>query len=171
MSRLTLLVFVAGLGAGVGAPAAAGQLRANPVSVSPNEDPRAGEPVLIVFQLSAFGPSPRPRVARVDDVEVVLRGEGETRRFPAEDLGSGRYRTEVVFPKPGGWELRVSYGADGEIQLGKGAARVVGSSVDGPRKADGPLRNAVALVLASVFAIVVVAAALPRRRRRVAPIA
>lgn len=53
-------------------------------------------------------------------------GEGQTRRFATEGLGSGRYSTELIFPKAGGWDLRVqygfgSYGPDDEILLGKGA--------------------------------------------------
>lgn len=139
-----LFVFVA-LGAGVVVPtAAAEQLQANPLSVSPNDIDQSGVPVSIGFQLYTAGPVPDPPhgkpVAGVNDVEVVIRGEGQTRRFPTEELGGGRYRTEIVFPEPGGWELRVSYGAGSygagdEIPLGKGAIRIEGDHV-GPRPSE-----------------------------------
>jgi hypothetical protein len=89
----------------------------------------AGEPISVVLQLYTAGPSPYPKdgilVAGVRDVEVVVRGRGngETRRFPTEDLGSGRYGTEIVFPKAGGWHvvavLAVALVAAGLLRLGR----------------------------------------------------
>ncbi len=111
------------------APAAtAAQLHSNVISWTPN-DVQPGEPVAVVLQLYTAGASPYPQdgkpVAGVNDIAVLIRGERQTRRFATEDIGGGHYRTEIVFPKNGGWDLYVRYGAGSygpgdEIQLGKG---------------------------------------------------
>src|ERR671931_2035815 len=122
--RLALLV---GLVTMVVAPAAAGrEFRANVVSWSP-ADVRPGEPVTVVLTLHA---APTPDAAPPDgrrDVHVVIRGAGDTRRFAATPLGSGRYRGRIVFPETGPWSIWVQYrvGAGvGETLLGKGAVCV-----------------------------------------------
>jgi hypothetical protein len=174
----------------VGPSALAEPLRANVVSVSPNDIDQPDVPVSIVFQLyKPQLPSPRPTwgtpIAAVNDVEVVIRGEGQTRRFPAEDLGGGRYRTEIVFPEPGGWDVRVSYGAgsyglDDEINLGKGAiciaADCVGPQPSGtaPAHSSGSLWMTIVIAAAAVLAVALAVAAFVRfgalgRRRRMAP--
>jgi hypothetical protein len=139
------LLFVA-LGAGLAVPAAAAEpLRANVVSVTPNNIDQPDVPVSIVFQLYRPElPSTRPTwgepIGGVNDVEVVVRGRGQTRLFSTEDLGGGRYRTEIVFPEPGSWDLRVSYsagsyGTGDEIALGKGAICIAADCV-GPQSGD-----------------------------------
>ena len=138
-----LLLLVALVGAAVAPTAAAAQLHANVVSWSPN-DVRVGEPVSVVLQLSTAEGSPYPEdgrpVAGVEDVEVVIRGGGPTQSFPTEDIGGGHYRSEIVFPNSGGWDLFVqyaagSYGPADEIQLGKG-----GICVGAPICDAGPLQ-------------------------------
>jgi hypothetical protein len=108
----------------------------------------------------------------VEGVEVVIRGGGATRRFATDDMGGGRYRTEIVFPTNGGWDLLVRYGVGShgsgdEIQLGKGGIcvgaelcragplqpkeSVVTRSDDG-----GPMPGLAAAVVAVVLAIALV---------------
>jgi hypothetical protein len=128
--RLLLPLVLVMAGTGVFVPSAAAEpLRASVVSASPNDIDEAGVPVSIVFEL--FEPElPSLRwgkpIGGVKSVAVVLRGDGQTRRFSAEDLGGGRYRTEIVYPAAGAWEVLVSYGTGGygagaEVALGKGA--------------------------------------------------
>jgi hypothetical protein len=193
-----LFLFIVALGAGVVVPAAAAEpLRANVVSVSPNDIDQPDVPVSIVFRLyKPELPSPQPDwgkpVGGVNDVEVLVHGQGQTRRFPTEDLGGGRYRTEIVFPEPGGWTVRVSYAAGSydagdEIDLGKGAiciaADCVGPQPDETAPADSngqPWTKIIVVVVvvaaAAALALALVAVALVRfgaigRRRRMAPIA
>ena len=99
------------------------QLHANVLAWSPN-DVRPGEPVSVLLQLYTSGGSPYPRdgipATNIGDVEIVLHGNGITRRFPTIDRGTGRYYASIVFPSNGGWELLVDYDEGGDIQLGKG---------------------------------------------------
>jgi hypothetical protein len=182
--------------------AAAEQLHANVVSWSPNDVP-PGEPVFVVLQLYSAGSSPYPKdgnpVAGVNDVEMVIHSDGQTRRFATDELGAGRYSSEIIFPNAGGWDLRVSYaagsyGAGGEILLGKGAlcvggeicvdaqpAQSVGGAIwvgEQPARsvpAQGDPRTMPALALGVVLIVALVAAALirlgafGRRRRRARP--
>jgi hypothetical protein len=171
-----LLLFA--LVAGPGAPtAAAEQLHSTVISWSPN-DVQPREPVFVVLQLYTAGPSPYPKdghpVAGVKDVYVVIRGEEQTRRFATEDLGSGRYHTEIVFPTAGGWDLRVRYGAGGygpgdEIPLGKGGICVGGDvCVGGQTTRSAPIHGdarpwtAIALAVGAALAVALVAAAASR---------
>jgi hypothetical protein len=122
-------------------------------------------------------------IAGVSDVEVVIRGEGQTRRFPIEDLGGGRYRTEIVFPGPGGWAVRVSYGAGSygpgdEIDLGKGGICIAADCVGPPSGQTAPADSNgwawTTMIIAAVASAVALAAAFVRfaavgRRRRMAP--
>jgi hypothetical protein len=175
LRKITFAVLVFALAGGAGAPtAAAEQLHANVVSWSPN-DVQPGEPVSVILQLYTHGPSPYPKdgepVADVNDVEVVIRGEGQTRRFATEDLGSGRYSTEVIFPRAGGWDLRVrygvgSYGPGDEILLGKGAICVGGELCVGdqpaqtvPARGDGRPRSALALAVVVLLIVALVGGA------------
>jgi hypothetical protein len=130
MSRFALVLGL--LAAGTFVPTAAAQqlqFRANVHSWSPNIV-RPGEPVSVVLTLHAE-PAQGAEI-RADgrrDVAVVIRGNGQTRRFPTTSLGSGLYRTQIVFPAAGAWHIRVQYrvGADGpvgETDLGKGGACV-----------------------------------------------
>jgi hypothetical protein len=108
----------------------------------------------------------------VNDVYVVIFSEGQTRRFATEDLGGGRYRTAIIFPTTGGWDLRVRYGTGGygageEILLGKGAICVGGDVCVGGQPAqgvssqpDGRTRTAAAPVIAAAALVVALAAAL-----------
>ena len=192
MNRIGLS-FVVGLAAvALVAPAAmAAQLHANVLSWTPN-DVRPGEPVSIVVQLYTAEGSPYPQdgkpVAGVKDVEVVIRGGGPTRRFATDDVGDGRYRTEIVFPNNGGWDMDVRYGAGSyglgdEIQLGKG-----GICVGAPLCEGGPLKpdantaapqdesdrvaRLVALVAVALGGLAAIALSVVRggqRRRRLAP--
>jgi hypothetical protein len=191
MKKLAFAFLFVTVTAAVVAPSALAEpLRANVVSVSPNDIDEPGVPVSIVFRLyKSQLPSPRPTwgtpIAAVNDVEVVIRGEGQTRRFLAEDLGGGRYRTEIVFPEPGGWAVRVSYGAGGyglgdEINLGKGAiciaADCVGPQPSGesaPAHSSGWLWTTIVVAAAALLAVALAAAAFVRfgglgRRRRMA---
>lgn len=140
------------LGAVVATPAAAAEpLRANVVSMSPNDIDQPNVPVSIVFmRYKPELPSPDwgEPTGGVNDVEVVIRGQGRTRRFPAENLGGGRYRSQAVFPVPGAWALRVSNGAGGygeadEIALGKSALCIAADCV-WPRPAKQHRRMAAA---------------------------
>lgn len=128
MSRLALVLGV--LAAGILLPTAAAQqfqFRANVVSWSPNIV-RPGEPASVVLTLRAE-PAQGAQI-RADgrrDVAIVIRGNGQTRRFTTTPLGSGRYRAKIVFPVAGAWRIRVQYrvgggSRDGETGLGKGAA-------------------------------------------------
>jgi len=132
MTKIALvLVLLAAPGATVAqAPA---ELESNVVAWTPN-DPEPGEPLSVVFNIHVAGDRRfgygKP-VAGVNDVEVVLRGEGQTRRFPTTEVGGGRYTSEIVFPEPGAWHVLVSYGSGSygngdEIPLGKGAGRIDG---------------------------------------------
>jgi hypothetical protein len=190
MKKLAFAFLFLTVTAAVVAPSALAEpLRANVVSVSPNDIDQPDVPVSIVFQLyKPQLPSPRPTrgtpIAAVNDVEVVIRGERQTRRFPAEDLGGGRYRTEIVFPDPGGWEVRVSYGAGSygpgdEINLGKGAICIAADCVGpqpsetGPADSSGWLWTTIVIGAAAVLAVAL-AAAFVRfgavgRRRGMAP--
>ena len=135
MRKIALTVlFVALVGAVMSPTAAAKQLHSNVVSWAP-ADVQPGMPVEVTLVLSTAGPTPYPKdgtpVAGVNEVEVVIRGEEETHRFATQDIGGGRYRTELIFPKLGGWNLRVryapgSYGHGDEVLLGKGAICVGG---------------------------------------------
>jgi hypothetical protein len=193
--RLTFALLFVVLAAAVVPAAAAEPLRANVVSASPNDLNQAGVPQTIVFTIFRPElPDPPPPtwgkpIAGVNHVEVVLRAEGQTLRFPTEDLGGGRYRTQIVFPTPGGWSVRVSYGVGAygpadEIDLGKGgiridiaADRVGAQSAKTAPAADSrqPWRAILILVAAVLLPLaVLVAAGLARfgaagRRRRMAP--
>jgi hypothetical protein len=186
MKKIVFAFLVSTLTAAALAPsAAAEQLHANVVSWSPN-DVQPGEPVSIVLELYTAGPSPylahgKP-VAGVNDVQVVLHGQGQTRRFATKDLGSGRYSTEATFPQAGGWAVRVSYGpgrygAGDEILLGKGAICVAADCVGpqsvetAPAHSNGWRWTTVALVIAAVLAVALLAAGLIRMRggRRLDP--
>jgi hypothetical protein len=149
------------------------QFRANVVSWSPNIV-RPGEPVSIVLTLHAE-PAQGAEI-RADgrrDVAVVIRGNGQTRRFATTPLGSGLYRTEIVFPAAGSWHIRVRYrvGADGpvgETDLGKGGA-CVGDCVDAEaQQLRGPPSTGhsfgIAIAVGVVLMAVVLAAAAARRR-------
>jgi hypothetical protein len=145
MKRIAFTVVLVLAAAPLLAPAAmADRLHANVLSWTPNHV-KPGEPVSIVLQLYTVAGSPNPQggkpVAGVKGVEVVIRGGGPTRRFAAEDLGGGRYRTEIVFPNNGGWDVYVRYDPRGdgpgeETELGKGGI-CVGASVCGA----GPLER------------------------------
>jgi hypothetical protein len=164
--RALALFFVLVLGAVLAAPvAAAERLQANVVSWSPNVV-RPGSPVYVVLQL-APGPSAVVEddtpVAGAQDVQVVLHGRGETRRFPTTALGSGRYRAEIAFPKPGSWAVRVAYrpgrhSALEEILLGKGGA-CVAPCLEAPAGESTPARRhdrltlALALVAAGLLSV------------------
>jgi hypothetical protein len=125
-----------------------------------------------VLELYLAGPSPYPQdgkpIAGVHDVEVVIRGAGQTRRFGAADLGGVDYGAAIMFPEAGDWDLRVrfgpgSYGQGDEILLGKGAIRVDGAPVrDG---GGGVLPKAPLPVAAGVRLLAFVGAAVVRRRR------
>src|SRR6266511_2498145 len=143
MKNLAFTFLLLTVTAAVVAPSALAEpLRANVVSAAPNDIDQPDVPVWIMFQLyKPQLPSPRPTwgtpIAGVNDVEVVIRGEGQTRRFPTEDLGGGRYRTQIIFPEPGGWAIHVSYGAGSygsgdEIDLGKGGICIAADCV-GPQ--------------------------------------
>jgi hypothetical protein len=191
--RLAVTLLFVALGAGVVVPSALAEpLRANVVSVSPNDIDQPDVPVSIVFHLYKVElPSPPTwgtPIAGVNDVEVVIRGEGQTRRFRTEDLGGGRYRTQIVFPEPGSWAIHVSYGVGrygpgDEIILGKGAICIAADCV-GPQPGDGApadgrgwLWTTIMIVAAVLLAVPLLSAAgLVRfgavgRRRRVAPTA
>jgi hypothetical protein len=158
--------------------AAADQLHANVASWSPN-DVRPGEPVSLVLYLytpspTAWAPDGR-RFAGVNDVEVVLRGQGQTRRFATEDLGGGRYGAEISFPQAGAWAVRVSYGPgrDGvgdEVPLGKGGVCVAADCV-APQpgettfvQSDGWPWTTIALIFAAGLAVALVVAAVTRTK-------
>jgi len=180
MRRIVFITSLLTLSAVVLAPAAAAeQLHANVASWAPN-DVKPGEPVSIVFYL--YTPNPGSpwtpdgkRIAGVNDVEVVLHGPGQTRRFASEDLGDGRYSTEIAFPEAGGWAVRVGYrsgryGAGDEIGLGKGAICVAADCV-GPRTgetaradSDGWPWTITALISAAVLAFALVASGLVSSR-------
>jgi hypothetical protein len=111
--------------------AAGGQIQANVVSWAPN-DVQPRKPVTVVFRLYRIGASPYPKdgkpVTGVTGVAVVIRKHRQERRFAAARVGPGRYRTKLVFPRKGGWDLRVRYRATGDrrarahqVLLGKGA--------------------------------------------------
>jgi hypothetical protein len=108
------VTFLVGVAAVLAPTAAAEQLRSNVVRWTPN-DAQPGEPAAVVLQLYVAGPSPFPNdgkpVAGVNNVQVIIRSEAQTRRFATEDIGGGRYRTQIIFPKAGSWDLRVRYGA------------------------------------------------------------
>lgn len=115
---------------GIFVPAAAAQqFRANVDSWSP-DIVQPGEPVTVVLTLHA-DPAPRTK-ARTNgrrEVAVVIRKNGQMRRFATKPLGSGRYRTKIVFPAAGRWTVLVRFRAAanssaGEIPLGKGATCV-----------------------------------------------
>jgi hypothetical protein len=188
----TFLLLTLTLSAVVVAPSALAEpLRANVVSASPNDLDQAGVPQAIVFEIfKPELPDPPPptwgkTIAGVNDVEVVIRGEGHTRRFPTEDVGGGRYRTEIVFPEPGGWTIRVSYGAGAygpadEIDLGKGgiciAADCVGPQPEEatPAASSGWRSTKNAVIAAAILAVPLFVAAVYRfaprgRRRRTVP--
>jgi hypothetical protein len=140
VSRLGLafLLVVLGTAVAVSAAAAAEPLRANVVSWS-SDRYEPGVPQSIVFRLyEPQLPSPdwgKP-ISDANDVEVVIHGQGQTQRFPAEDLGGGRYRTTIAFPERGGWSVGVRYGAGSygtadEVPLGKGGICIV-TGCDGP---------------------------------------
>ncbi len=182
-----LLLFM--MAAAVLAPAAAAeQLHSNVVAWTP-KDVQPAEPVAVVLQLYTAGASPYPNdgkpVAAVNDIEVLIRGEGQTRRFATEEIGGGRYRTEIVFPTNGGWDIRVrygpgSYGPGDEIQLGKGGICVGAEICDGEQpaqdvraQADGRPSTTIAVALGLVTIIALVTTALIwfgglGRRRRLA---
>jgi hypothetical protein len=169
-------------------PAAAERLQANVVSASPN-DVQPGEPQTVVFYL--YTPSPKPwspdgkRFAGVNDVEVVLHGQGQTRRFAATDLGDGRYSAEITFPEAGGWSVRAGYGsglygAGDEVALGKGGIYVAADGVppqpgeQSPASSNGWPWTRIGVIVAALLALGLVAAMVIRstsigRRRRVAP--
>jgi hypothetical protein len=121
----------------------------------------------------------------VNDVEAVIRGEGQTRRFPTEDLGGGRYGTEIVFPEPGRWAVRVSYGGGSygpgdEIDLGKGGICIAADCVgpqpgqSAPADSSGWPWTTIIIPAAAVLAVALAAAAFVRfgasvRQRRMAP--
>ena len=134
MIALTVL-FVALVGAVMSPTAAAKQLHSNVSSGEAPADVQPGMPVEVTLVLSTAGPTPSPKdgtpVAGVNEVEVVIRGEEETHRFATQDIGGGRYRTELIFPKLGGWKLRVRYAPGGyghgdQVLLVKGAICVGG---------------------------------------------
>jgi hypothetical protein len=143
--------------------AAAKQPRANPVSWEP-PDAKAGEPVDIVLTLSGVGDGMH------DDVEVVVLGSGQERRFPAIALGSGRYRTTITFPFGSEWEVRVDYGRGATIPLGKGGVRVDGPPLPKSERAAPTTRSArVAGVLALVLGLSGLALAASRSASRGIP--
>jgi uncharacterized membrane protein len=173
MRRIALPFLFVALAAGAAVPtAAAEQLHANVVSWSPN-DVRAGEPVSVVFWLytvegSSYPSDGRPAVS-VEDVAVVIRGQGESRHFPATHLDRGRYSTAISFPTSGGYDLRVShgvssYGPAGEILLGKGAICVATDCVtpqpDQAREALGDGKSRLPLGSTSAVLLVALVAAL-----------
>ncbi len=186
MKKLVLTFLLLTMTAAVAAaPARAEPLRANVVSASPNDLDQPDVPQSVVFTLyKPELPSPPTwgtPIAGVNDVEVVIRGEGQTRRFPTEDLGGGRYRTQIIFPEPGGWAIHVSYGAGSygsgdEIDLGKGGICIAADCV-GPQPGEAAPSDsrawpwtAIAVLAAAVLAVaIVVLGALrfaPRGRRR-----
>lgn len=114
--------------------AAAKELHANVVSWTP-ADATPDERVAVIFNLYVAGESPHPEDGRpvpgVSGVEVIIRGDGQTRRFPAEDLGGGPYGAEIIFPEGGDWDLRVAHGQGSEILLGKGAIHIDDASASG----------------------------------------
>ncbi len=190
MKNLAFTFLLLTVTAAVVAPSALAEpLRANVVSAAPNDIDQPDVPVWIMFQLyKPQLPSPRPTwgtpIAGVNDVEVVIRGEGQTRRFPTEDLGGGRYRTEIVFPEAGSWAVRVSYGAGSygpgdEINLGKGAICIAADCVEpqpgetAPADSSGWPWTTIIIAAAAVLAVAL-AAAFVRfgavgRRRGIAP--
>ena len=109
-------------------------------------------------------------VAGAGDVQVVLHGQGQTRRYVTTDLGSGRYGAAIVFPEAGSWAVQVGYRPGArrpleEIQLGKGGARVdprAGASA--PTRAAGHVLVAVVLALLSAGLVGAVARARARAR-------
>lgn len=134
--------------------AAAEQLHANVVSWAP-ADVKVGKPVSVVLELYVAGDSPYPGggtpVAGVNDVEVVIRGEGQTRRFATADIQRGHYGAVLTFPRAGDWDLRVSYGrgsygAGDEIFLGKGGIRIDAAPEGGPDRSRTRLPAAAAAV-------------------------
>lgn len=165
--KIALALGLVVVAAALAPAAAAEQLHANVVSWSPN-DFRPGQPVSVVLYLYTPGESPHlpdgKRVAGVNDVEVVLRGQGQTRRFATKALGGGRYGAEITFPHVGDWAVRVSYGpgrygAGDEIPLGKGGA-CVAADCAGPQPGERTPANGnswpwttVALIIAAVLAI------------------
>jgi hypothetical protein len=158
------------VGAVVVPTAAAQQLRANPVSWSPDVV-RAGEPVSVVLTLRAE-PAVGAEIRRDGrrHVAVVIRGNGQARRFAATPLGSGRYRATIVFPEDGAWRVRVRY-PGGETGLGKGGA-CVGDCAEAeetrssPATGNGRLRIGVVVAVGAVLAAAALAAVLSRRRLR-----
>jgi hypothetical protein len=164
-SRLALVLGV--LVGGIVVPSAAGQqFRAEPVSWSPNVV-RPGEPVSVVLTLRAgpvrgvrFRPDGRRHVA------VVIRRNGRTRRFATTPLGSGRYRTTIIFPEAGAWRVRVQY-PGGETGLGKGGA-CVGDCADAdgsPAIGDAAFPIEVTIAGGIVATVAALAAAAGWRRR------
>jgi hypothetical protein len=168
MTSTTRIALVLGvLAAGMLVPAAAGQqFRANVVSWSPNLV-HAGEPVSVVLTLHAE-PAQGAKI-RADgrrDVAVVIRGNGQTRRFGATTLGSGRYRATIVFPDDGSWRLQVQY-PGGETGLGKGGA-CVGDCADAegsPAIGDAAFPIGVTIAGGVVLTVAALVAAAGRRRR------
>ncbi len=190
MRKIVLPFLVMTLTAAIVAPpAAAEQLHANAASASPN-DVEPGEPQTVVFYL--YTPSPKKpwlpdgkRFAGVNDVQVVLRGHGQTRRFGATDLGDGRYSAQITFPEAGSWSVRVSYGsgrygAGDEVALGKGGIYVAADGVppqpgeQSPASSNGWPWTTIGVIVAALLALGLVAAVVIRstpigRRRGVAP--
>jgi hypothetical protein len=108
------------------APAAqAKELQANVVSMPSQLTP--GEPVPIVLELyvmGATGVASEHPVVGAHDVAVVVNGDGKTHRFPAVELGRGRYAANIVFPASGDWRLTVAVGDLAPVVLGKGGVRI-----------------------------------------------
>jgi hypothetical protein len=169
---------VLGALAAIPVPTAAGQqveFFANIASWTPNVV-HPGEPVSVVLTLRALPVQGAeiPADGR-RDVAVVIRRNGQTRRFETTPLGSGRYRAKIVFPEAGAWYLRAQYrlgpdGAVGETTLGKGGACVgdcVGAGVEAmrgsPSTGNARLLIGVAIAGAVILGSAVLAAATRRR--------
>jgi hypothetical protein len=172
MKKIAFTFILVAFTAGMLTPtAAAEQLHSTVTSWTPN-DVQPGEPVRVVLQLYVDAGSHYPRdgkpVPGVNDVEVVIYGEGETRRFDTEDVGGGHYSTSLIFPERGGWDLRVryasgSYGPGDEILLGKGAICVGGELCVEPKPGQTPPAQGegfpwMPLAVAALLAVVLVGA-------------
>ena len=144
--------------------ASAAEPRANPVSWEP-PDARAGDPIDIALTLSGVGGG------ALNDVAVVLRGTGQTRRFRAIALGSGQYSATITFPQAGDWDVRVSYGGWNEIPLGKGGIRIdpAAPTTSDPRRTASPPTASGALTFVLVLGLSASALAASRSASRGSP--
>jgi|SRR5919106_1633795 hypothetical protein len=174
---LSLLLLVAAI---VAPAASAKELQANVVSMPSGLV--AGETAPIVFEVYVLeeitGGQDIEHPVDVGGASVVLSSADdslERRVFRAKALGEGRYRSEIVFPAVGGWNMDVTTNDGHEpFALGKGSVTVTrGVAADAPDAATPAAETATSgfplgLGLAG-GALVLAAGALGVRRRWLRP--